>query len=375
MCSENSDGDCMQSAQKLQSLAHHEERIWCVQWNHTGSILASCGEDKSLCLWIWEDTSWKLSTSSTDNHTKTIRTLAWSPCDRYIATASFDASVVIMRVTKSESEIDLQSIAILEGHANEVKCVAWAISGHLLATCGRDKSVWVWEFDDEEDCQCVSVLQPHSADVKSVFWHPIKEILGSTSYDNTINLYKEELDDWVVACKLVGHDSTVWKAQFSPSGLHLASASEDKTLRIWMEMPDSKSFHWVCCMTISDAHSAPVFDLAWSPCGCYLASCGGDDSICIFRSDLPSSTCSPDVICSPSLTLWLHLRKAHSGDVNSVCWYPTLQNPIDNSKVLSYLLASGGDDRLVNIWSIPLDPDCTGTLCVPPASPLDDELD
>ena len=91
-----------------------------------------------------------------------------------------------------------------------MKSIAWNAAGTLIATCARDKTVWLWDADAEADFECVSVLPGHGGDVKSVHWHPTEDTLLSCSYDNSMRLWQDDGDDWVTMQVLEGHCTTVW---------------------------------------------------------------------------------------------------------------------------------------------------------------------
>lgn len=70
-----------------------------------------------------------------------------------------------------------------------MKSLAYSSSGSLLATCSRDKNVYVWECGMDTDFECIAILHGHKQDVKCVRWHPRLELLASASYDDTIRLW------------------------------------------------------------------------------------------------------------------------------------------------------------------------------------------
>lgn len=149
----------------LQSIEGHRGKGWSVAWNPTGDKIASSGEDKTASVWCLnrsDDSSkssekeipcsssspkvgrgtWVFSSKFGDeNHQRSIRDIAWSPCGKYVLLASFDAQVTLWEAKGNGS---FECVSVVEGHENEVKSVAWSPSGKYFASSGRDKNVMIW---------------------------------------------------------------------------------------------------------------------------------------------------------------------------------------------------------------------------------------
>ncbi|MCO5590091.1 hypothetical protein L7F22_044060 [Adiantum nelumboides] len=449
--------DSTPSLRLVADLKGHSETAWDVAWNPSLPILASCSSDKEVRLFSYtlpnkkenddEMTIEQNSVASTSSdqpkfalqeiiptgHKRTVRSVAWSPSGRTLATASFDSTVgiwervedVLSSVKGSgmdsndyakashqngSDEPEWDCIGTLEGHDNECKAVAFSQNGGLLASCSRDKSVWVWEVQDQAEFDCLSVLMEHTQDVKCVAWHPKEEILASASYDDTIRLHIDDpSEDWFCYSTLTGHTSTVWSIAFSPCGTFLASGSEDQTVRIWRKLTPEQAEQrglkvqgkidgsrqgdrWICMRILKGWHSRSIYSVSWghpsqsAMPGSFgrLATAGSDGSICVFEvSDNEDGSKPREAgvdFLAPYVELIARQWDAHGeADINCVNWAPASlkqsisrtigeevkirelskkdeanEEAIEASKgfPLRDLLASTADDGSVKVWSI-----------------------
>lgn len=228
--------------------------MWSVSWAHPkyGNILASAGYDGKVLIWREQGANWT-RVFDFALHTASVNIISWSPHESgcLLACASSDGNVSVLEF--KDNSMDHK---IFQAHGIGVNSVSWAPSsspGSLISstggqggirrfvTGGCDNFLRLWTYDNASQnyIQEREPLVGHTDWVRDVAWSPTilqKSYIASASQDKTVRIWTSDPKQPAVwTSTVLQFDVVLWRVSWSLSGNVLAISANDNKVSLWKE--------------------------------------------------------------------------------------------------------------------------------------------
>ncbi|KAK9447338.1 WD40-repeat-containing domain protein [Limtongia smithiae] len=148
-----------------------------------------------------------------------------------VVTASDDQTMYLWNLFpdgRVTSTLNANPVARMMGHQKPINHVAFSADGRLLASCGFDNAVKLW---NGATGAFLATLRGHVAPVYMCAWSADSRLLASCSKDCTVKIW--DVAKAKLHMDMPGHKDEVYTVDWSADGKVLASGGRDKTVKLW----------------------------------------------------------------------------------------------------------------------------------------------
>ncbi|KAL9710292.1 U3 snoRNP protein [Leucoagaricus gongylophorus] len=249
----------------LHTLSISQEKISSVAINTSGEWLAF-GAKKlgQLLVWEWQSESYILKQQG---HYFDVNTLSYASDGQTVATGGDDGKVKIWSTYSGFCFVTFSE------HTAPISTVAFAKQGKVLFSASLDGTVRAFDLIRYRNFR--TFTSPFPVQFSSLAVDPSGEVVAAGSTDS-FEVFLWSVQTGKLLDILTGHEGPVSSLAFSPSGANqLASASWDKTVRVWNVYGRSRAVE-------PFQLTSDVLALAFRPDGRELAASTLDGQITFF---------------------------------------------------------------------------------------------
>ena len=180
----------------------------------------------------------------------------------------------------------IKCVAVFKGHTMNISCVNFSPKkGYQFVSSSEDNTIKVWnvkqlmhqieEKDPSEDIeievinQAQMTVMAHQKTVNVVKFSPNGKIIASASQDKTIKIWSAK--ELKLLQTLKGHISGIWDLDFSKEEKQLISCSGDKLVKIWDISTEKAS-----CISTFQGHNDQIIKCLWLNAGLQIATASVD---------------------------------------------------------------------------------------------------